>query len=711
MEGKYWSLLGLCGIVALLCMGDKKANSMSGIKKRRSRRLYYIYDGKSITKEQVDEAKRLAKAGYGALFATWAYSADEAREYIRRGKAERVGGLGDLGYTAVNEGWLDLPSLKLKKQANGKYKAFFIGTRNPYEIGNYLFAEDEFESPSQARAVLKAYVLKSLENPKTKGELIREEIERKAKLKLEKRIKSGHKAAENRYVEMVNRTDAQILRDVDALGQSWLGSRTDVFDKSGNIKARFKKLMSDNDMKLDVDNKNNTVYILPLEQYEIAEQAGIKPGSLVKYEGVIWEVGFVNKKDYAGTVRLQRDTAKGQESIQRVPIGKLIPLEQKKADKIIPEKQGQMTLFGLSGHLTAEEQQYIAERYPIRPAVRLDRKDIYVGKYGDTHSDITESLPKGWWNLATESGWIDQQGNWLTQGQAAKIVAETEKTPINKRSIWQGHSAYIRASAKEQMAKDKPITLHGLSTPQSDSLPPILGWVGGKTKLADKIISMMPPHKVYVEPFLGGGSVFFKKPLAEVNVINDLDKDLMNFYKGVRDGSCEKIRECKLPKNRKEFDKAVENKSRDVCSYLGVNKRAYGSDMDKAFLSTGKMDNNGSKFKESCDNHKDKLKQAKMLNKDYKDVIKKYDSKDTLCYIDPPYADTHGYKHDNIPPEEVARLVKTMKGKAIISYKNDSRARKAFSGLNVHKINTRHELQRKQTGTHKDVSELIITNF
>ena len=43
---------------------------------------------------------------------------------------------------------------------------------------------------------------------------------------------------------------------------------------------------------------------------------------------------------------------------------------------------------------------------------------------------------------------------------------------------------------------------------ETDSLPPILGWVGGKTKLASKIISMMPKHKVYVEPFLGGGPCF-----------------------------------------------------------------------------------------------------------------------------------------------------------------------------------------------------------
>jgi hypothetical protein len=113
------------------------------------------------------------------------------------------------------------------------------------------------------------------------------------------------------------------------------------------------------------------------------------------------------------------------------------------------------TVSGLHG-LTEKERKYIAERYPIRPAIRIEKKDIYIGNHGDLHSDINDYLPDGWWNLITESGWVDQQGNWLTRGQAAKIVAEVEKTPIDKRSIWQGHSAYIRATAKENMLGETP---------------------------------------------------------------------------------------------------------------------------------------------------------------------------------------------------------------------------------------------------------------
>jgi DNA adenine methylase len=244
----------------------------------------------------------------------------------------------------------------------------------------------------------------------------------------------------------------------------------------------------------------------------------------------------------------------------------------------------------------------------------------------------------------------------------------------------------------------------------SDSLPPILGWVGGKTKLAGKIISMMPEHKVYVEPFLGGGSVFFRKPLADVSVINDLDKNLINFYKGVRNGNCEELRACKIPKNRTEFDNAVENKGKDLCSYLGINKVAWGANMRRECYVNRKTPRKEIKLKLNCDRYKDKLKQAKILNKDYRDAVKEYDSKDTLVYMDPPYfvIDKRLYNHNEINPEEVAKLVKSMKGKAIVSYGNHPRVRKAFAGLKFHKAKTAYSIQ---SGTPKNVSELLITNF
>jgi site-specific DNA-adenine methylase len=58
-----------------------------------------------------------------------------------------------------------------------------------------------------------------------------------------------------------------------------------------------------------------------------------------------------------------------------------------------------------------------------------------------------------------------------------------------------------------------------------------LCYIGGKNRLATKIISMLPEHITYVEPFAGGAQVLFHKPPSNVEVLNDLDFDIVNFFR------------------------------------------------------------------------------------------------------------------------------------------------------------------------------------
>src|SRR5574344_2184345 len=56
-------------------------------------------------------------------------------------------------------------------------------------------------------------------------------------------------------------------------------------------------------------------------------------------------------------------------------------------------------------------------------------------------------------------------------------------------------------------------------------------WVGSKRQLKKEIVSLFPQHITYVEPFFGGGSVYFEKEPSKVEVINDYDSNVINFYK------------------------------------------------------------------------------------------------------------------------------------------------------------------------------------
>jgi len=61
-----------------------------------------------------------------------------------------------------------------------------------------------------------------------------------------------------------------------------------------------------------------------------------------------------------------------------------------------------------------------------------------------------------------------------------------------------------------------------------------IAYYGGKQKLANKIINLIPEHSLYCEPYLGGGAIFFRKEPSKIEVINDTNRSLIDFYQVVQ---------------------------------------------------------------------------------------------------------------------------------------------------------------------------------
>ncbi len=82
-------------------------------------------------------------------------------------------------------------------------------------------------------------------------------------------------------------------------------------------------------------------------------------------------------------------------------------------------------------------------------------------------------------------------------------------------------------------------------------------YYGGKMGMAPRIVSLMPPHRVYIEPFFGSGSVFFAKAPARHEIINDLDHNVVTFFRLLRDHPEDLERVCTLtPYARAEYEAA-----------------------------------------------------------------------------------------------------------------------------------------------------------
>ena len=243
-------------------------------------------------------------------------------------------------------------------------------------------------------------------------------------------------------------------------------------------------------------------------------------------------------------------------------------------------------------------------------------------------------------------------------------------------------------------------------------LRPPIARAGGKSQIADKIIDKIPEHKIYVEPFLGGGAVFLKKPLAQKNVINDKDKDVATVFKSFKKG--DGFNRCDMTPSKERFDRIKNKKNKTVCDVAYLNKLSFGSGMnsfaEKKFKGMGNKEVGIKYQKAHQEDYRNKLKNTSVTNQDFKKTMEKYDSKATLHYLDPPYYGSDGvYKEKGVTPKEVCEVVKKMKGKVILSYNDVPEVRRACKGLKFRKIDTRYVLA--ANSNNKKAKEVLITNY
>ncbi|NJI85531.1 DNA adenine methylase [Shewanella sp. Iso12] len=181
---------------------------------------------------------------------------------------------------------------------------------------------------------------------------------------------------------------------------------------------------------------------------------------------------------------------------------------------------------------------------------------------------------------------------------------------------------------------------------------PILRYHGGKFRLAKWLLSNMPSHRCYVEPFGGAASVLLQKPRSHGEVYNDLDQDIFNLFKVLRDPNLvEKLIElCELtPYSRDEFllayelsEDPLERARRTIVrSAMGFGSGAatfhptgFRCEAKRQYNNSAKV---WSKYPPVLAYVCERLQGVNIENRDAATCIKNHDGSDTLFYVDPPY--------------------------------------------------------------------------
>lgn len=274
---------------------------------------------------------------------------------------------------------------------------------------------------------------------------------------------------------------------------------------------------------------------------------------------------------------------------------------------------------------------------------------------------------------------------------------------------------------------------------------PLFKYIGAKQNLAPSIIGNMPRHKTYIEVFGGGLSVFWSKPKADWNIINDINKNIINLYEVVQNEKTKKELVYNLIMtpysryvfdtfselyfNREEYDKLPNVKRALV--YLYLIKTCFNGNINTKSISTGVRYTTNWGMKNI-----NPIEEAfKFLNSDYQgkypvfvenlhyaDLLDKYVikakpeyMKDTFVYLDPPYWVTakQNYYEFNFTEEEHIKLANKLRQAEcnwMVSYDDVPEIREIYKDYHIQL--TKPLAQTASNSDEKIIKrELLITNY
>lgn len=250
-----------------------------------------------------------------------------------------------------------------------------------------------------------------------------------------------------------------------------------------------------------------------------------------------------------------------------------------------------------------------------------------------------------------------------------------------------------------------------------------ISWPGGKRLLAKRIAEMHPKHTCYASVFGGGLWDIFKKAPSKCEVVNDINGDLMNFWRVIKEKPYQLLLEMQWElvsrqsflKNKAELEgRAALTDVEKAKRFFYVLKTSFaGKGTVYGYVRTDQVKMNLVDLEEIILATHDRLKRVNIECLDWRKFIPKYDSADTLFYLDPPYrckTSKRIYVQSFTDDDYIAfrDCLEGVKGKFILSINDDEFIRRTFSGFKIEGIETLYSLSAKGTTKAK---ELLIKNF
>ena len=247
-----------------------------------------------------------------------------------------------------------------------------------------------------------------------------------------------------------------------------------------------------------------------------------------------------------------------------------------------------------------------------------------------------------------------------------------------------------------------------------------LAYIGGKNRLASKIIALLPEHTTYVEPFSGGAQVLFHKKPSRVEVLNDLDSEIVNFFRVCQWHFQELVRYlhfCVMSRELYEklarADPSTLTDVQRAGRFFYLQKNTFGGMVIKRhyhYNVTHPPNYNPRRLADIIKAAHQRLQNVQIEHLPYENILEKYDRPTTLFYLDPPYWNRTLYRF-KLSGEDFASLaerLRALNGKFALSLNDEPEVRKIFSSFRIQPLNVVYTARQSAT---KVFPEVLITNY
>lgn len=308
--------------------------------------------------------------------------------------------------------------------------------------------------------------------------------------------------------------------------------------------------------------------------------------------------------------------------------------------------------------------------------------------------------------------------------QELKIII-TEKNIKTKANTKNGLIKAILRNKHKEAEKEKE---KEEKKEENTNLSPLIKWSGGKKDEIKQFIKYIPNDiKTYLEPFIGGGALFFHLNHKK-NVINDVHKELIDFYTSIKKG---KINEIYKFMEKNKNDETTYYKIRDEMDYtneLDNAKRFYYLRKTSfrgmlRYNKSGKFNIPYGRYK-TCNfdilknkDYEKLLKNSDIFNKDFDYIFQKYNDKKNFMFLDPPYDSEftdYGYcSFGKKEHEKLAKCFKETKIRCLMIIGKTDFIKKLYKDFIIEEYDKKYrfKLHSKRIGNEINTKHLVIKNY